>query len=57
MEKDPLTNEGGMMWMLDARVPGGDIGNIFEQAGIRQVFTTERFKNLKNVYGGLADEE
>lgn len=53
MEKDPLTNEVvEVMWIKGS---GGDIGTL-NKAGIAGLYT-ERLRNLKNVYGGLADED
>ena len=53
MEKDPLTNEEvEVMWIKGS---GGDIGTL-TKAGIAGLYT-ERLRNLKNVYGGLADED
>ena len=52
-EKDPLTNEDvEVMWIKGS---GGDIGTL-NRAGIAGIYT-ERLRNLKNVYGGLADED
>ncbi|MCY0970504.1 bifunctional aldolase/short-chain dehydrogenase [Chryseobacterium wangxinyae] len=53
IEKDPLTNEEvEVMWVKGS---GGDIGTLTRKgiAGLH----TERLRNLKNVYGGLADED
>ncbi|WP_339628616.1 bifunctional aldolase/short-chain dehydrogenase [uncultured Maribacter sp.] len=53
MEKDPLTNkEVEVMWIKGS---GGDIGTL-TKAGIAGLYT-ERLRNLKNVYGGLQDED
>jgi len=53
MEKDPLTNEEvEVMWVKGS---GGDIGTLTRK-GIAGLYT-ERLRNLKNVYGGLADED
>lgn len=53
IEKDPLTNEEvEVMWVKGS---GGDIGTLTRK-GIAGLFT-ERLRNLKNVYGGLADED
>lgn len=53
MEKDPLTNsEVEVMWIKGS---GGDIGTL-TKAGIAGLYT-ERLRNLKNIYGGLADED
>lgn len=53
IEKDPLTNEDvEVMWIKGS---GGDIGTL-TKAGIAGLYT-ERLRNLKNVYGGLADED
>ena len=53
IEKDPLTNEEvEVMWIKGS---GGDIGTL-TKAGIAGLYT-ERLRNLKNVYGGLADED
>lgn len=53
MEKDPLTNEEvEVMWVKGS---GGDIGTLTRQ-GIAGLYT-ERLRNLKNVYGGLKDED
>ncbi|AWX43222.1 putative oxidoreductase YuxG [Flagellimonas maritima] len=52
-EKDPLTNEEvEVMWVKGS---GGDIGTL-TRAGIAGLYT-ERLRNLKNVYGGLEDED
>ncbi|WP_175620435.1 bifunctional aldolase/short-chain dehydrogenase [Chryseobacterium schmidteae] len=52
-EKDPLTNEEvEVMWVKGS---GGDIGTLTRK-GIAGLYT-ERLRNLKNVYGGLADED
>ncbi|WP_419213616.1 bifunctional aldolase/short-chain dehydrogenase [Maribacter sp. X9] len=53
MEKDPLTNEEvEVMWIKGS---GGDIGTL-TKAGIAGLYT-DRLRNLKNVYGGLEDED
>lgn len=53
IEKDPLTNEEvEVMWIKGS---GGDIGTL-TKAGIAGLYT-ERLRNLKNVYGGLSDED
>ena len=53
IEKDPLTNEDvEVMWIKGS---GGDIGTL-NKAGIAGLYT-ERLRNLKNVYGGLEDED
>ncbi len=53
LEKDPLTNqEVEVMWIKGS---GGDIGTL-TKAGIAGLYT-ERLRNLKNVYGGLTDED
>jgi rhamnulose-1-phosphate aldolase/alcohol dehydrogenase len=53
IEMDPLTNEEvEVMWIKGS---GGDIGTL-DKAGIAGLYT-ERLRNLKNVYGGLADED
>lgn len=53
IEKDPLTNEDvEVMWIKGS---GGDIGTL-TRAGIAGLYT-ERLRNLKNVYGGLEDED
>ena len=53
IEKDPLTNEEvEVMWIKGS---GGDIGTL-TKAGIAGLYT-ERLRDLKNVYGGLADED
>lgn len=53
IEKDPLTNEEvEVMWIKGS---GGDIGTL-TKAGIAGLYT-DRLRNLKNVYGGLADED
>lgn len=52
-EKDPLTNDDvEVMWIKGS---GGDIGTL-TKAGIAGLYT-ERLRNLKNVYGGLEDED
>lgn len=53
IEKDPLTNENvEVMWIKGS---GGDIGTL-TRAGIAGLYTG-RLRNLKNVYGGLEDED
>ncbi|MDP5229522.1 MAG: bifunctional aldolase/short-chain dehydrogenase [Cellulophaga sp.] len=53
IEKDPLTNEEvEVMWIKGS---GGDIGTL-TKSGIAGLYT-ERLRNLKNVYGGLKDED
>lgn len=53
IEKDPLTNEDvEVMWIKGS---GGDIGTL-NRSGIAGIFT-KRLRNLKNVYGGLEDED
>lgn len=53
IEKDPLTNEDvEVMWIKGS---GGDIGTL-TKSGIAGLYT-ERLRNLKNVYGGLKDED
>ncbi|MDT0648005.1 bifunctional aldolase/short-chain dehydrogenase [Zunongwangia sp. F260] len=53
IEKDPLTNEDvEVMWVKGS---GGDIGTL-DRDGIAGLYT-ERLRNLKNVYGGLEDED
>ncbi len=53
IEKDPLTNEEvEVMWVKGS---GGDIGTL-DRSGIAGLYT-ERLRNLKNVYGGLDDED
>ncbi|MCH4552813.1 bifunctional aldolase/short-chain dehydrogenase [Aestuariibaculum lutulentum] len=53
IEKDPLTNaEVEVMWVKGS---GGDIGTL-TRSGIAGLYT-ERLRDLKNVYGGLADED
>jgi rhamnulose-1-phosphate aldolase/alcohol dehydrogenase len=52
-EKDPLTNEEvEVMWIKGS---GGDIGTL-NRAGIAGIYT-DRLRDLKNVYGGLEDED
>jgi len=52
-EKDPLTNEEvKVMWVKGS---GGDIGTL-NRAGIAGLYT-DRLRDLKNVYGGLEDED
>ncbi|WP_093023822.1 bifunctional aldolase/short-chain dehydrogenase [Pustulibacterium marinum] len=53
IEKDPLTNEEvEVMWVKGS---GGDIGTLTRK-GIAGLYTN-RLRDLKNVYGGLADED
>ncbi|SEW21712.1 rhamnulose-1-phosphate aldolase/alcohol dehydrogenase [Chryseobacterium wanjuense] len=53
IEKDPLTNEEvEVMWVKGS---GGDIGTLTRK-GIAGLYT-ERLRNLKNIYQGLADED
>lgn len=53
IEKDPLTDQDvEVMWIKGS---GGDIGTL-TKAGIAGLYT-ERLRNLKNVYGGLEDED
>ncbi|MGB5818457.1 MAG: bifunctional aldolase/short-chain dehydrogenase [Saonia sp.] len=53
LEKDPLTNkEVEVMWIKGS---GGDIGTLTKR-GIAGLYT-DRLRNLKNVYQGLADED
>ncbi len=53
MERDPLTNqEVEVMWVKGS---GGDIGTL-TRSGIAGLYTN-RLRNLKKVYGGLADED
>ncbi|WP_299064477.1 bifunctional aldolase/short-chain dehydrogenase [uncultured Polaribacter sp.] len=53
IEKDPLTNEEvEVMWVKGS---GGDIGTL-DRAGIAGLYTS-RLRDLKNVYGGLEDED
>lgn len=53
MELDPLTNEVvEVMWVKGS---GGDIGTL-TRAGIAGLYTN-RLRNLKNVYGGMSDED
>ncbi|HIB37605.1 bifunctional aldolase/short-chain dehydrogenase [Mesonia sp.] len=53
IEKDPLTNQDvEVMWVKGS---GGDIGTLTRK-GIAGLYT-ERLRNLKNVYGGLEDED
>ncbi len=53
IELDPLTNEKvEVMWVKGS---GGDIGTL-TRAGIAGLYT-ERLRNLKNVYGGMSDED
>ena len=52
-EKDPLTNEEvEVMWVKGS---GGDIGTL-NRAGIAGLYTG-KLRDLKNVYGGLEDED
>ena len=53
IEKDPLTNEDvEVMWIKGS---GGDIGTLTRK-GIAGLYT-HHLRNLKKVYGGLADED
>jgi rhamnulose-1-phosphate aldolase/alcohol dehydrogenase len=53
IEKDPLTDaDVEVMWIKGS---GGDIGTLTKN-GIAGLYT-ERLRSLKNVYGGLADED
>ncbi|WP_116126866.1 bifunctional aldolase/short-chain dehydrogenase [Lewinella sp. IMCC34183] len=53
VEQDPLTNEEvEVMWIKGS---GGDIGTL-TRSGIAGLYTN-RLRNLKKVYGGLADED
>ena len=53
IEQDPLTGEKcEVMWIKGS---GGDIGTL-DRSGIAGLYT-ERLRNLKNVYQGLADED
>ena len=53
IEQDPLTGEEvEVMWIKGS---GGDIGTL-TRAGIAGLYT-ERLRNLKHVYQGLADED
>lgn len=53
IEKDPLTNEEvEVMWVKGS---GGDIGTL-NRDGIAGLYTG-RLRDLKNVYGGLEDED
>ncbi|QCX01376.1 bifunctional aldolase/short-chain dehydrogenase [Aggregatimonas sangjinii] len=53
IEKDPLTDaDVEVMWIKGS---GGDIGTL-TKAGIAGLYT-DRLRDLKNVYGGLADED
>ncbi|MFK8059860.1 MAG: class II aldolase/adducin family protein, partial [Polaribacter sp.] len=53
IEKDPLTNQDvEVMWVKGS---GGDIGTL-NRAGIAGLYTS-RLRDLKNVYGGLEDED
>lgn len=53
IETDPLTNEKvEVMWIKGS---GGDIGTL-TRAGVAGLYT-ERLRDLKNVYGGLEDED
>ena len=52
-ENDPLTDEAvEVMWVKGS---GGDIGTL-TRSGIAGLYT-ERLRSLKNVYGGLDDED
>jgi rhamnulose-1-phosphate aldolase/alcohol dehydrogenase len=53
IEKDPLTNQDvEVMWIKGS---GGDIGTL-TKAGIAGLYT-QRLRSLKDVYGGLEDED
>ena len=53
IETDPLTNEQvEIMWVKGS---GGDIGTL-KRSGIAGLYT-KRLRDLKNVYGGLDDED
>jgi rhamnulose-1-phosphate aldolase/alcohol dehydrogenase len=53
IEKDPLTNEDvEVMWVKGS---GGDIGTL-TRSGIAGLYV-DRLRDLKNVYGGLEDED
>ncbi|MDO7173341.1 bifunctional aldolase/short-chain dehydrogenase [Mariniflexile sp. AS56] len=53
IEKDPLTNaDVEVMWIKGS---GGDIGTL-NRSGIAGIYT-DRLRDLKKVYGGLADED
>ena len=53
IEKDPLTNEEvEVMWVKGS---GGDIGTL-DRKGIAGLYTS-RLRDLKNVYGGIEDED
>jgi len=53
MEKDPLTGEVvEVMWIKGS---GGDLGTL-NRKGIAGLYV-KRLRNLKNVYGGLEDED
>ncbi|MEN3322252.1 bifunctional aldolase/short-chain dehydrogenase [Mariniflexile soesokkakense] len=53
IEKDPLTNaDVEVMWVKGS---GGDIGTL-TRSGIAGLYT-DRLRDLKKVYGGLADED
>ncbi|MDN3663830.1 bifunctional aldolase/short-chain dehydrogenase [Algibacter miyuki] len=53
IEKDPLTDEDvEVMWIKGS---GGDIGTL-NRSGIAGIYT-KRLRDLKNVYGGLEDED
>lgn len=53
IETDPLNNEEvEVMWVKGS---GGDIGTL-NRAGIAGLYTN-RLRDLKNVYGGMADED
>ena len=53
IEQDPLTGESvEVMWVKGS---GGDIGTL-KRSGIAGLYT-DRLRALKNVYGGLSDED
>ena len=53
IETDPLNNEEvEVMWVKGS---GGDIGTL-NRAGIAGLYTN-RLRDLKNIYGGMADED
>jgi rhamnulose-1-phosphate aldolase/alcohol dehydrogenase len=53
IETDPLTNEKiEVMWIKGS---GGDIGTL-TRTGVAGLYT-DRLRDLKNVYGGLGDED
>src|SRR5690554_1457556 len=53
IETDPLTNEEvEVMWVKGS---GGDIGTL-DRSGIAGLYT-KRLRDLKNIYGGMADED